>query len=67
MLALLPTLYFHIEPNLLLYLHHMMLVNVKLNVEGRKGSHSKIADFMGLVNFERYNQNSIGNIAIIVL
>ena len=33
----------------------------------RRGLDSKVADFMGLVNFEWYNQNKVGTIGIIVL
>ena len=33
----------------------------------RRGVHSKVADFIGLVNSEWYNQNKVGNIDIIVL
>ena len=33
----------------------------------RRGVHSKVADFIGLVNSEWYNQHKVGNIDIIVL
>ena len=44
-----------------------MLVNVKLDVSWLKGLHFKVADVIGLFNFEWLGQNEVGNIAILVL
>ena len=44
-----------------------MLVNVKLQVSWLKGLPFKVANFIGLFNFEWHGQNKIGNTAIPVL
>ena len=47
-----------------------MLVIVKLNDScyGIRGwLHFKVADFVGLVNFEWHSQNKVGNVGILVL
>ena len=44
-----------------------MLVNVKLDVSWQMGLPFKIADFIGLFNFEWLGQNKVGNFAILVL
>ena len=44
-----------------------MLVNVKLDVSWQKRLSFKVADFIGLFNFEWRGQNKVGNIAIFML
>ena len=44
-----------------------MLVNAKLDCQLVKGLPFKVADFIGLFNFEWHGQNKVGNIAILVL
>ena len=47
----------------------MMLVNtcIKLDVSWQKGLSFKAVDFIGLLNFEQYNQFKVDNIGILVL
>ena len=45
----------------------MMLVIVKLDVSWQKGLSFKVADFSGLFNFKRHNQNEDCIIGILVL
>ena len=49
------------------YLDLRMLVNVKQYVSWQKGLPFKVADFIGLFNFEWHSQNDIGIIGILVL
>ena len=44
-----------------------MLINVKLDCQLVKGLSFKVADFIGLFNFEWNGKNKVGNIAILVL
>ena len=49
------------------YLDLKVLVNMKLDVSWQKGLPFKVADFIGLLNFEWYSQNEVGNIDVLVL
>ena len=66
-LALLPALHFPFFCRFLLYLDHMVLVDVKLEISWKRWVNFKVADFIGLVNFEWHSQNKFGNVGILVL
>ena len=56
-IGLLPTLYSHFG-RVLLYFHHMVIVNVKLDISGftiRDILYFKMADFIGRVDFQWQN------------
>ena len=44
-----------------------MLVNVKIDVSWWMGLSFKVADFIGLFNFEWHSKNKVGNIGILIL
>ena len=52
---------------LLLYLYHMIFVNVKLNISRIRAVPFKVANFIGPVTFQWHSQNEIGIIGILVL
>ena len=58
--------YSHIFAVSFIFLHHKMLVNVKLMPVSVRGLYFRVADFIGLVNIEWYSQNKVGNIRILV-
>ena len=57
-------------PHISSFLHYLdlkILLNVKQDVSCQKGLPTKVADFIGLFNFEWHSQNDIGISGILVL